>query len=364
MKRMPALFLAVIILISGCAAGPASPGEYHKYSYEFTGVFDTVIQFIGYAKNQEEFQNYAQKGQERFEELHRLFDKYNDYPGVNNIKTINDNAGKKPVEVRQEIIDLLLFSKEWHEKTGGPVNIALGPVLTIWHDYREEGRSNPEQAQLPPLDELKKAEAFTNLSKVIIDPQKKTVFLQEAKMSLDVGAVAKGFATEIVARELEEAGLASAVISTGGNVRLIGKPLDGVRTKWGIGIQDPNGNALIPDDKPLDTVFAADTSIVTSGDYQRFYMVDGKMLHHLIDPQTLMPANYYRAVTVMVKDGAVADFMSSTVFLLPYRESRALVESIEGLEALWIFADGRIEATEGMKKAMKLMGGATSKKGD
>lgn len=362
MKSKLVLFVVLTLFFAGCTGGKSQgTSNYQKFSYEFTGPFDTAIQFIGYFRDHEEFESLAQKGQARFEELHRLFDKYNSYPGLNNIKTINDNAGLAPVEVSQEIIDLISFSKEWHQITPGVVNIALGPVLEIWHDYRERGKSDPGQAAIPPQEELERAAAFTNLSKVLVDDEKNTVFLAEKNMSLDVGAVAKGFAAEIVARELQKAGMNSALINTGGNVRLIGTPLDGLRSKWGIGIQNPDGNVLIPDDKPLDTIFAADTSIVTSGDYQRFYVVDGEMYHHLIDPRTLMPARYYRAVTVMTKDGGVADFMSSTVFLLPYEESRALVESIEGLEALWVFPDGKLEATEGMKKSLQILGGAVAK---
>lgn len=361
MKKILAVLMILIILITGCnSAESGKTSNYYKNTHEFLGAFDTVIQIIGYTKSKEEFASYAKIGQARFEKLHKLYDKYNSYLDINNINTINENAGIKPVEVDQEIIDLIIFSKEWYKKTGGAVNIALGPVLTIWHDYREKGSSDPKLAEIPPRQELEKAAAFTDINKVVVNDEKNTVFLLEPKMSLDVGAVAKGFATEIVARELQAKGMTSAIISTGGNVKIIGKPMDGVRSKWGIGIQNPDGNVLIPDDKPLDTVFAVDTSIVTSGDYQRFYVVNGEMMHHLIDHKTLMPAKYYRAVTVMIKDGGLADFMSSTIFLLPYEESRALAESIEGLEALWVFPDGKIQATEGMKSSLQQLGGAAN----
>jgi len=164
-----------------------------------------------------------------------------------------------------------------------------------------------------------------------------------------------------VAQELEKTGVNSMVISSGGNVRLIGKPLDGVRSKWGIGIQDPNSDPAKADAPPIDTVFTTGQSIVSSGDYQRYYKVNGVLVHHIIDPKTLMPASHYRAVTVMTKDSGQADFMSTTLFVLPFEESKAMVERIDGLEALWVFPDGHIEATEGMKKVLKNLGGATSK---
>jgi len=351
-----------MLIFTGCTAIPR-PGSkrLNKYTYEFFDTFNTVVQFMGYAENEEQFDEMAKKGQARFEELHKLYDIYNDYEGINNIKTINDNAGVRPVEVKQEIIDLLLFSKEWYTKTNGAVNVALGPVLFIWHQYREEGISDPENAKVPDIEQLKKASLKTDITKVEIDTSKNTVFLREPGMRLDVGAVAKGYATEIVARELSEAGYNSFIISAGGNVRTVGKPMDGVRNKWGIGIQDPDKNAKLPDTPPLDIAFVTETSVVSSGDYERYYEVNGQRYHHLIDPTTLMPARHYRAITIVTKDSGIADALSTAVFLLPYEKSRALVESIEGVEALWVMPDRSIEVTDNLKKALKDMGGATSK---
>lgn len=361
LRRFTALLAAAMLLLSGCNAREMSQADkYDKYSYEFFGTFDTVIQFMGYAEDEQQFNNMCQKGQSRFEELHKLYDIYHNYDGINNIKTINDNAGVKPVKVGQEIIDLILFSKEWYEKTGGTVNIALGPVLSIWHEYREKGIDDPDSAKLPDMSELKKAALKTDITKVEVDTTHSTIFLAEKGMSLDVGAVAKGYATEIVAKELEGAGFTSFIISSGGNVRAVGKPMDGIRKKWGVGIQDPDENPLIPDTPSLDTVFMTDCSLVTSGDYQRYYEVNGQRIHHLIDSTTLMPANHFRAVTVMTKNSGLADIMSTAVFLLPYDKSRELVESIDGVDALWVMNDGSIRATENMKKSLKDMGDASN----
>jgi len=106
----------------------------------------------------------------------------------------------------------------------------------------------------------------------------------------------------------------------------------------------------------LETVFLTDASVVTSGDYQRFYVVGDKVVHHLIDPETLMPGDYFRAVSVITENSGMADFLSTTVFLMPYEEGKALVESLDGAEAMWIMKDGTIQATEGMKSIMKSNG--------
>lgn len=362
MKRLLALLVAVILVFAGCSVGTKPESKkLDKYTYEFFDTFNTIIQFMGFSESEDRFDEMAKKGQSRFEELHKLYDIYNDYQGLNNIKTINDNAGVRPVEVKQEIIDLLIFSKEWYGITEGTVNVALGPVLALWHQTREEGLSDPEKARIPDMDQLKKAAQKADISKVEIDTAKKTVYLKESGMRLDVGAVAKGFATEVVAKELEKAGYTSFIISAGGNVKTVGKPMDGIRNKWGIGIQDPDKNAKLPDSPSLDIAFVTETSVVSSGDYERYYEVNGQRYHHLIDPATLMPATHYRAVTIMAKDSGVADAMSTAVFLLPYEKSRALVEKIEGVDALWVMKDRSINTTEDLKKSLKEMGGATSK---
>ncbi|WP_232696402.1 FAD:protein FMN transferase [Brevibacillus daliensis] len=330
--------------------------EYQKYNDSFFESFDTVTQVVAYTKSEEEFKKYFNQIKARFQELHRLYDIFNNYEGVNNIKTINDQAGIRPVKVDQEIIDLLQFSNKWYVEAGEETNIAMGSVLEIWQTYRDEALSNPAVAKLPPMEELKAAAQHMDMDKVIIDTANSTVFLEDPEMSLNVGSVAKGFATELVANEMKEAGLESAIISAGGNVRTIGYPYDSVRNRWGIGIQNPDRLVVTDEENLLDTAFIQEASVVSSGDYQRYYEVDNKRIHHLIDPKTLMPGDYYRAVTIVTADSGLADFLSTVVFLTPYEESRAFVDRLEGVEALWVMQDGTVKATQGMETILKSKG--------
>lgn len=351
MKKIISLFLSILMfsaLLSSCK--PKS--EYTKYSYQFYGAFDTYFQVIAYTKTKAEFDGFMKTLEARFLELNKLYDIYHNYEGLYNVKTINDNAGISPVKVNDDILNLLLFCKDSNEKINRATNIAFGAVLKIWHQYREAGMADPSFEKLPSMDELKAAEKFTDISKLKIDTQNKTVFLEDKNMSLDVGAVAKGYATEVVAKEMEKAGLTSAIISSGGNVRAIGKPQDGRKT-WIVGIQDPDQNALVPDTKPLDNVNIDNLSAVTSGDYQRYYVVNEKRIHHIIDPKTLFPADHYRAVTVVCADSGLADFLSTTLFILPFEESYKLANSLEGVNCLWVLPDNSIKTTDGMKKLMK-----------
>lgn len=355
MKRIIVAILIILVLVS-VLPGCSKQTKYERYEYSFFDTFDTIIKVIAYTETEEEFNAYMEKLHDRFMELHKLYDKYKNYEGVNNIKTINDNAGKKPVKVEKEIIDLLQFSKEWYCKAGEETNIALGPVIEVWSKYRDKAEADPEKAELPPMNLLEEKAQYTDIDKVIIDEENSTVFLEDENMRIDVGSVAKGYATELVAREIEEAGLKSAIISAGGNVRTIGKPLEKDRKKWGVGIQDPDSLIFDTGSNILDVAFVNDAAVVTSGDYQRYFVVEDKIYHHIIDPKTLMPGDYYRAVTIVTEDSGVADFLSTSVYLLPFEESLALVESLDGVEALWVMKDGEIEVTEGMKEILKSHG--------
>ncbi len=345
------LLLATIISSSSCA----KQSGYTRHSEVMTDYFNTLITLVAYTKTEDEFTSYARQAESRFAQLHQLFDIYNNYEGLNNIKTVNDMAGIEPVAVSQDLLDLVRFAKEWTLSGHFKTNIALGPVLEIWHQYRTDGIADPESARLPSQEELEAAAALTDASKIIIDEQRGTIFLPELHMSLDVGAVAKGYATELVARELETAGMESGAISAGGNVRTIGSPRDGNRDRWAIGILNPD-SPFFADDRNLDIVYINDASIVTSGDYQRYYYVKGVRYHHLIDPDTLRPAKYYRALTVVTLDSGRADLLSTELFLLPYEESRALAESLQDVHVLWIMPDGEIKVTEGMTRLLRSEG--------
>lgn len=355
MRRITALMAALLLtLLCSCGTKPAI-NEYRRYSTVFYGTFDTVVQVIGYCKSEEEFTGYAEKLQDRFTELNNLYDIYYEYSGLNNIKTINENAGISPVEVSDEILDLIEFSLEWYEKTGGQVNIALGPVTAIWHGYMQRYSDDSTDAKLPAMEKLTAALEHCDINKVIVDREEKTVYLTEKGMKLDVGAIAKGYAAQLACRELYEAGFTSFIVSAGGNVVAMDAPADGSRATWGIGIQDPFEMG-----RSIDTVYANNTCIVTSGDYQRYYMVGEQRVHHIIDPETLMPADYYHGVTIITEDSGVADLASTTLFTLPYRQSRALAEEM-GWQALWIFPDGSIEMTDGMEPLLKERGNAGGK---
>ncbi|HKL99741.1 MAG TPA: FAD:protein FMN transferase [Mobilitalea sp.] len=335
MRRIIASLLMIVVFLnmSGCSKKEAT-----RYEATFLELFDTVTTIVGFGKSEEDFSTFAQAVHDDLEEYHKLYDIYNDYKGINNIKTINDNAGISPVKVDVRIIDLLDFSKKAAEITGGEINIAYGAVLRVWHDYRTEGIDDPENSKLPPMELLQEKSEHTDINKLIIDRNSGTVFLEDPEMSLDVGAIAKGYATEMVARDMVTKGYQNAMLSVGGNVCTIGNKPDG--EAWNVGIQNPD---MESEQSNLYVLRLKDYSLVTSGDYQRYYTVEGMRYHHIIDPDTLMPASYYTAVSIICRDSGMADALSTSVFNMPYEQGLALVEGLEDTEALWVFKDGSMK---------------------
>ena len=335
MKRILAcMLIAVLLLTASCAASGAE--TYQKYRYTFFGCFDTVIIFTAYARDQGEFETYAKLVESEMMRYHRIFDKYNAYEGVNNLYAVNQGASEAPVPAEPELMDLLLSVRQWRQAYGGVLNPAMGAVLDLWHDAREDGTVLPDEAA------LQEAAQHMDYDQVILDEEAGTVYFEDPALSLDVGAVAKGYAAQLTSDTLRENGLDSFLLNAGGNVVCGGKPLDG-RDFWVVGVEDLDGVST------RETLGATDLSVVTSGDYQRYYTVDGVRYHHLIDPETLYPAAHMHAVTILHPDSALGDFLSTTAFLLPYEESRALIESIPGAEAMWTLMDGSEEMTDGFR---------------
>jgi len=336
-----ASLLMSIVLAAAMSLGLAGCGAKKPVRYEatFLRLFDTRTTIIAYMDDKEEFPRYSQLIYDSLEEYHELYDIYNSYDGINNIKTINDMAGKAPVKVDKRIIDLLKYAKHWYEKTDGNINVAFGSVLRIWHDYRERGIEGPDPAELPPMEDLAEAAKHIDINKVIIDEEASTVFLADPEMSLDVGAIAKGYAVEQVSRIAEESGFTSGLISVGGNVRAIGSK-DGTGKPWNVGIQNPDPGEGSNELHILDVV---DASVVTSGIYERYYTVDGKNYHHIIDPDTLYPSELFKSVSIVCKDSGMADALSTAVFNMSLEEGMEFIESIPDAEAFWVLSSGEFK---------------------
>ncbi len=328
MKKIIYLFLIICLVLNFCGCNKQLEKQ-TCYSFDY---FDTVTTIVGYESSEEVFDKNCEQIKSWLSKYHKLFDIYTLYDGVNNLCKINMSNGKI-IEVEPEIIELLEFSKELYSTANGKLNIAMGSVLSIWHDYREYGLKNPENATIPTKDELTKANKHTNIENVIIDRKNNTVKLDSNELKLDVGGIAKGYAAQKVAEKMEDAGLGGYILNIGGNVKIVGKRQDG--QKWKIGIENPNTeDTKTPYIEQLE--LENNLSLVTSGSYQRFYNVDGKNYHHIIDPKTLYPADKFKSVSVLCEDSGLADALSTALFCMSVDDGKKLISNLDGVYVMWV----------------------------
>ncbi len=339
--RTISILLDILLLLplSGCMAEKAQKQQ-SRTTFDY---FDTVIQLTGY-DDTDEFTQTADAVFDIFAEYHRLCDLYHAYNDIQNLNTINQNAGKSPVQVDRKLFDLLSYAKQMGEKTNGSFDITLGGVLSIWNEARTAGIDDPENAALPDENRLQEAAQHSGLQKLILNEDDLTVFLNDSEMSLDLGGVAKGYAVERAAEYLITNGKTGYMINAGGNVRTIGTKPSG--ESWIVGIQNPD----MDENEPYAALISIDDlSLVTSGDYQRYFMVNGVRYHHIIDPKTLMPSGQYRSVSVLCSDSGLADCLSTALFNLTITEGKRLLQTFDKVEVLWILSDGSIQMTAGFE---------------
>ena len=346
MKQKTFLFILLILTLTACKSEPI------RYSNVLidVGFNDAPVTFVAYTETEAEFDTYQDILRSELLVLGHLFDKYNNYDGLNNLKTINDNAGIKAVEVDQALIDLILFAQDYYTITKNTFDISLGSVLNVWHNYREDGKSLnneiPKQfGKIPSIEELQTAAQCASWDYIEVDDTKNTVFINNSCASIDVGGIAKGFAADIVTDKLIKAGLKIAIINLGdSSIITLGTKPNG--DEWGVGVAQPKKDVLFADSSVDTLFFAGPIHISTSGDNQNYYVAeDGLTYHHLIDPNTLFPVvTDLHSVTIATSLSAgAAEALSKAMFILPYDDALSLLTQLKAdhpndvIDAVWVY---------------------------
>lgn len=328
--------IGLLVILTGCPTVAIREDSQKPQGMVNFTFFDTVSYVYSYAgDSQEDFETRANGVFEVLGEYHRLFDIYYEHSGVTNLKTLNLNAGGEAMVVDERLVDFLLYAKELYEVTDGEMNIMMGSVLRLWHDAREGGVSIPSE------ETLNEAALHTSIDLLEIDEEKNTVRITDPDASIDVGALGKGYATERAAEYLKSIGAESYVLNIGGNIRIIGTKTDG--SGWKTGIKNPADPETYAKYLTL-----SDISCVTSGNYERYYTVDGKRYHHIIDKDTLMPSEHFASVTILTEDSGLADALSTALFSMSHEDGLKIAEEIGGVEVIWITPEGEILTTDGI----------------
>ncbi|MDD7281135.1 FAD:protein FMN transferase [Floccifex sp.] len=288
--------------------------------------FDTAIT-LSCTSSDSDFDKYVDIVKSEYTYYNSLFDQYNAYD-INNVYTINNEGYEHPVKVDKELIECIEIAQEVYQLSP-EFDITSGDLLSIWHEYRMEGMELNDQGKdgsIPSETELQEALKHKGFDKIKVT--KDSVQLLDPDVSLDLGGIAKGFATQKVKEKLNEQGLTNGFINAGGNVVLLGEKEDG----WRIGIQKPDTNESLLTyytEKPI--------SIVTSGDYQRYYQANNQRYSHIIDPSTGYPATRYHSVSVIMDDSRYADALSTLFFCIEKDEAIDIINELNmDIDVIWI----------------------------
>lgn len=321
-----------VLLILLTAAGCQNGKEYTFYYYDY---FDTFSSLTVYAPDETAAKQYDQIVRDYLSAYDALLDSFEPHEGVVSLYTVNGQAGTAPIAVSEELYAFLEYGLAAYDKSGETVNIALGSVTRLWQEQLNKAPDDGQAAepQLPDPDALREAALHTDPSDVILDAVNHTVYFRDPQIRLDAGALGKGYVCARIEEALQAAGCRSALFSAGGNVMTIGT-YPGL-AGWNVGIRNPDPEAS----EQVYTVWQVkDSSVVTSGDYERYFMIGDTRYHHIIDPETMYPGTRYHSVTVSCRDAVAADMLSTALFLLPEEEGRAIAAEYDA-RILYIYND-------------------------
>src|SRR6056297_3049374 len=275
---------------------------------------------------------------EIFGEIQRLENILSVHVEGSDLDLLKENAGIKPVKVSEDTIKLMEKSIKYSELTNGLFDITSGPLIDLWG-------IGTESAKITSKDEIKVAIGLIDYNKIKINKNERTIFLEDEGMIANLGAIAKGYIADKVEEKLYELGVKSAIINLGGNVQLIGTKPDG--TLFRIGIQDPDesrgGN--------IGVYTGKDVTIVSSGDYERFFVEDGVRYHHILNPKTGFPVETeIKSVSIITEESFEADALSTSVLLSGWDKGINIIENLNNVEAIFINKNHEVYVTEGLKE--------------
>lgn len=335
------LVLGIGLICCGTACTP-QPGEAegnmaenNEEKYEEIQFFmDTPITITVYSSNETQAQEAlaaAFASYERIEQLTTRFRNAQNGSELSEVEQINNLAGIAPVTVGEDVFYILQQSLYFCSLSEGSFNPLVGPVMDLW------GFGTAEQ-RLPEEKEIQALLPLLDWREIVLDAERKTVYLPRRGMALDLGGVAKGYAADLAAVALRDRGVDRAIINAGGNIYALGTRPDG--RPWRVGIQDPRNSEEI-----VGIIEVSDRAVVSSGDYERFFLVDEQRYHHIIDPDSGRPADGLWQTTIVSESAMEADILSTAVFVLGVEKGNSLLEERQ-LGGVLVAEDGGIHVRQ------------------
>ena len=271
------------------------------------------------------------KAQKALKEAESLFEYYhnltNRYDKNSQLYLLNNYEGE--LKIDKKLYDLISYAHSWYFKTNGLFNINMGEIIDVWKKYRDEGIGVPTKDELDANVDINNIELLDNNT------------ILNKGVNIDLGGIVKGYVTNLVGIRFNELGIKDYIINAGGNV-LVGEKSG---SKYKIGIESP-----LKDGTVYQIVNGNNISVVTSGSYERFYEYNGNLYHHIINPNTFYPSEYMKSVTVISEDSALADILSTTLFLMPIEEGINYLKNYTNVEAIWYSNNNEIIKSKGFNK--------------
>ena len=312
MRGIPFLFL-ILFTLSGIGQELVNKDTlFMGSSFQFTAVHD----------NPEIAWNSIVSGMEEVNRIEQLISSWKSSSETN---LINKNAGIQPVKVSKELFDLIHRSKKVSSISNGYFDISFASLDKIW-------KFDGSDIVIPSEVDLKKSVEKIAYQNIVLDTEKQTVYLKEKGMKIGFGAIGKGYAADRAKAVMKKMGIASGVVNAGGDIISWGSKPDG--NPWTIGIADPKKKNSV-----ISWLNISDKAVVTSGNYEKYVMIDGKRYCHIIDPKTGWPISGVSSVTVITQNAELADALSTTVFVLGKDEGLKLVNHLEGVECIIVSDD-------------------------
>lgn len=316
-----------------------------RHNQTLTSYFDTNLSLSIYVERRGDAAAILACTEAIYRHIHQIATRYDGFDGVINPYYINQHP------LIDHVVDSLLFEMielaiEYHAITNGLFDITIGPVVDVWGDAMTTCNEGGP-CLVPSQDALEAASLFTGIDRITLNPAQRSVRLDE-NVSIDLGGIGKGFAARVVGDYLRaHPDVAGFILNAGtSNIEVNGQHPVRDNQRWVIGLTDPESSSFLPQTFARISILS-NTKVMTSGDYQRYYMVDGVRYHHIIDPRTLNPSNTMRAITIVGDDALIGDIWATALFIMTVEEALDVLASLEGFHGLIFDLDGTLHMTEG-----------------
>ena len=320
MKRLILAGLLILLIVYGC-------GQRFPSKKEF--LMDTEVEIILPQGGEEDFTA-------AFNEIRRIEKLMDVHNPESEISRINRLGSKETIKISKELFEVLKEALKYSRLTSGAFDVSICPLSHLWG---EKGKLK----EVPEVEEIEKILPLVNYRNIILDERNQTVEFEREGMAIDLGGVTKGYALDCAIIVLEKRGVKEALINAGGDIKVIGKK------DWKIGLQHPR-----KENEVLAVIKLKNRAIATSGDYQRYFIKEGKRYHHIVNPKTGYPAIECMSVTIIGSSAIQTDILATGVFILGSEKGMELIRLVEDVEGIIIDAQGKTLLSPGLKGSLQI----------